>query len=71
MPHEDCSHGQDLLKVHYMKFILAIVAYLLIGAVLGTGILMMMKGSPWLLVVGVLGYIFIFGKVGCLPKQSH
>ena len=54
-----------------MKFLLAIVAYLVIGLVLGWGILLAVKGEPWLLIVGFLAYALAFAKVGCLPKQSH
>jgi hypothetical protein len=54
-----------------MNFLFAIVAYLAIGLVLGWGILLAVKGSPWLLVVGLLAYIIAFAKLGCLPKQSH
>ena len=54
-----------------MKFYLAIVAYLVIGLVLGWGILQAVKGNPWLLVVGFLAYVVAFGKLGCLPKKSH
>lgn len=54
-----------------MKFLLAIVAYLVIGLVLGCGILLTVKGEPWLLIVGFLAYAAAFAKLGCLPKQSH
>ena len=54
-----------------MKFLLAIVAYLVIGLVLGWGILLAVKGEPWLLIVGCLAYAVAFAKLGCLPKQSH
>ncbi len=54
-----------------MKFYLAIVAYLVIGLVLGWGILQAVKGSPWLLVAGFVAYVVAFGKLGCLPKKSH
>ena len=54
-----------------MKFLLAIVAYLVIGVVLGWGILLTVKGEPWLLIVGFLAYAVAFAKLGCLPKQSH
>ena len=54
-----------------MKFLLAILAYLLIAAVLGLGILEASKGKPWLLIVGFIGYVIAFGKIGCLPKKSH
>ncbi len=54
-----------------MKFIFAILAYLLIGFVLGWGILLAVKGNVWLLIVGFLAYAIAFSKIGCLPKSSH
>ncbi len=54
-----------------MKFVWAIVAYLVIGLVLGWGILLTVKGDPWLLIVGTLAYLAAFAWLGCLPKQSH
>ena len=54
-----------------MKFLLAIIAYLLIGIVLGWGILLTMKGDPWLLIVSFLVYAVAFGKLGCLPGKTH
>jgi hypothetical protein len=53
-----------------MKFLLAIAAYLVIGLVLGWGILLTVKGEPWLLIVGFLAYAVAFAKLGCLPKKS-
>lgn len=54
-----------------MKLLLAILAYLVIAAVLSWGILLAVKGDPWLLIVGVLAYGVAFAKLGCLPKKSH
>lgn len=54
-----------------MKLILAVVAYLVIGAVLGWGILLAVKGSYWLLIAGFIAYVVSFAKIGCLPKSSH
>jgi len=54
-----------------MKFLLAILAYLAIGFVLGWGILLAAKGNPWLLIIGFLGYAIAFAKLGCLPGKSH
>lgn len=54
-----------------MRFLLAILAYLLIGFVLAWGILLLVKGQPWLLIVSFLAYVIAFGKLGCLPKQHH
>jgi hypothetical protein len=53
-----------------MKFLLAIVVYLIISFVLGWGILLALKGNAWLLIVSFLAYAVAFGKIGCLPK-SH
>ena len=36
------------------------------GVVLGAGILMAVKGSPWLLIAGVVGFVIAVGKIGCL-----
>lgn len=54
-----------------MNFLLAVVAYLIIGLVLGIGMVLVMKGSPWLLIAGLIAYVVAFGKIGCLPKKSH
>ena len=54
-----------------MKFVLSVVVYLLMAAVLGWGILLMVKGEPWLLIVGFLAYAVAFAKLGCLPGKSH
>ncbi len=54
-----------------MKFLLGILTYLAIAGVLGWGILLAVKGEPWLLIVGFLAYAIAFAKLGCLPKQSH
>ena len=54
-----------------MKFLLAIIAYLVIAFVLGWGILLAVKGNPWLLVAGFVAYVVAFGKLGCLPTKSH
>ena len=49
-----------------MKLFLAVLVYLLIGAVLSGGILLLMAGKPWLLIVGFLAYLIAFSKIGCL-----
>jgi hypothetical protein len=56
-----------------MKFLGAILAYLLIGAVLGLGILLGVgKGNWWLLGISLLVYTVAFAKIGCLPpSKSH
>jgi len=54
-----------------MKLLWAIIAYLVIGIILGWGLILTMKGNPWLLVIGLVAYVVGFGKIGCLPKKSH
>jgi len=54
-----------------MKLLLAVIAYLVIGLLLGWGILLTVKGEPWLLIAGCLTYGVAFAKLGCLPKKSH
>ncbi len=57
--------------VNPMKFLMAILVYLVIGLVLGSGILLMVNGNPWLLIVGFLAYAVVFTKAGCLPKPHR
>jgi hypothetical protein len=54
-----------------MKLALAILAYLIIGLVLGWGILAAVKGNVWVLAIALLAYVIAFGWIGCLPKKSH
>ncbi len=53
-----------------MKFLLAVLAYLLIALVLGYGILLAVRGSFWLLIAGFLVYALAFATKGCLPGQT-
>jgi hypothetical protein len=48
-----------------MNFFLAILAWLLIGAVLVVGIVWATQGTLWLLVAGALAFILAFAKWGC------
>ena len=50
-----------------MNFMLAVITYLIMGLVLGAGILMAAKGSFWLLAAGLLVYLVVFSRFGCLP----
>lgn len=53
-----------------MKFFAAILAYLIIGFVLGLGIYEVMQGHFWFLAVGFIAYIIAFAKIGCLPSSK-
>jgi hypothetical protein len=54
-----------------MKFLGAIIAYAVMAWILGWGILQAVHGSYWLLIFGVVGYLALFAKLGCLPPKSH
>ena len=57
---------------HGMKFFAAIVAFVVIGLILGVGICEAMKGHLWVLAVAGLVYLIAFAKLGCLPSsKSH
>jgi len=49
-----------------MKLLLSAVAYLVMAALLGWGILLMMHGNPWLLIGGVLAYLLAVARIGCM-----
>ena len=48
-----------------MKLLWAFFAWIGMGAVIGAGILMAIKGSPWLLIGGLIGFVIAVGKIGC------
>jgi hypothetical protein len=49
-----------------MKFLLAMLVWLIMGAVIAAGILMAVKGSIWLLIGSLLAFIIMVAKIGCL-----
>ena len=54
-----------------MKLLFAILAYLIMGVILGWGVLLTGMGSWTLLIAGVLAYLILLAKIGCLPKSEH
>jgi hypothetical protein len=48
-----------------MSFFIGFLAWLVIGAVLVTGIVMAAKGTLLFLVLGLAAFIFAFAKWGC------
>lgn len=44
---------------------MTILVYLLMGLVLGVGILFVMAGKPWLLIVSLIAYLIAFARYGC------
>jgi len=54
-----------------MKFLLAIPGCLVVGLILGRGILLAVRGNPWLAIVGSLACGVAFARIGCQPGESH
>ena len=54
-----------------MKFVLAIIVYVLMALILGWGILLSLRGEYWLLLASLLAYGVAFAKLGCLPSKGH
>ena len=54
------------LKLDSMKLLCVYLTWLAMAAVLATGIVMAVNGSPWLLILGALGFVLAFAKLGCL-----
>ena len=52
-----------------MKLILAFLVWGGMAAVLVLGLLMALKGSFWLLALGLLGFILLVAKIGCLSHD--
>ena len=52
-----------------MSFFLAILAYAIMAGVLIAGIVLAVKGSFWLLILGSVVFILILTKVGILPHN--
>jgi hypothetical protein len=52
-----------------MKLALAGLVYLVIALVLGLGILLLVAGKPWPLIIAFLVYVVAFGKIGCLSQH--
>jgi hypothetical protein len=52
-----------------MKLTLAFLVWFAMAAVLVKGLVMAVHGSMWLLVVGILGFVVLVGKIGCLSHD--
>jgi len=52
-----------------MKLFLAFVVWIAMAAVLAKGMLMAVHGSFWLLTVGILAFIALVAKFGCLSHD--
>ena len=47
-----------------MKLIYACAIWLAMATAIGVGIVLAVKGSPWLLIASLLGFIVAVGKIG-------
>ena len=52
-----------------MKLALAALVYLVVALVLGLGILLLVAGKPWPLIIAFLVYVVAFSKIGCLSQH--
>lgn len=57
---------EKLLPFGDMKFVLAILVFLLFAFFISWGILLMLHGSPWLLFAALGVFLGTFIKFGCL-----
>jgi hypothetical protein len=49
-----------------MKLVYAYLTWLAMGGILAAGIVLAVKGNPWLLILGAVGFLIAFAKIGCL-----
>lgn len=54
-----------------MKFLMAMLAWVVMALFIGTGMYLVMKGSIWLFVLSLLGFVFMVAKFGCLPPKNQ
>ena len=54
------------ITIRAMKFALAIFTYLMMALILAGGILLLVAGKPWLLIIGVVAFVVAFGRLGCM-----
>ena len=54
-----------------MKFFATFLVWLIMAAVLATGIVMAVHGKAWLLVASSVAFVVLFAKFGCLEGQGH
>lgn len=52
-----------------MKLLMAFLVWFAMAAVLIKGLIMAVNGHTWLLVVGLLGFIALVAKIGCLTHD--
>lgn len=65
-PREGLIPGEFRIPSAAMKFLGAIGAMLVMAVVIGLGMLMAVGGSPWLLILSLVGFGVAFVRFGCL-----
>jgi len=58
--------GAERANIDLMKLVFAFAVWIAMGVILGTGILLAVHGSPWLLIAAFIGFVIAVGKIGCL-----
>jgi len=61
--------GAKRLYSSSMKLALAALVYSLIALILSVGILLLITGKPWLLIIALVAYVVAFAKIGCLSQH--
>ena len=62
----DLNYGSLRVASAEMNFLLAILVWLIMGAVIATGIILAFKGTIWVLLLALLAFIIMVAKIGCL-----
>ncbi|HTB83199.1 MAG TPA: hypothetical protein VK742_06055 [Candidatus Sulfotelmatobacter sp.] len=53
-----------------MKFLMAVFVFLMFTLLISWGIVLLMHGTPWLLVATMALFIGLFAKYGCLSSHD-
>lgn len=53
-----------------MKFVGAIIVYLIMAGVISWGILLTFTGNFWVLIAGLVAYIIALVRIGCNPPAK-
>ncbi len=48
-----------------MKLLAAILVWVVMGIIIGAGILLAIKSTPWLLILSLAAFVVAVGKIGC------
>ncbi len=56
----------DAVNYGLMNILWAILIYLIMAAILATGVVLAVKGSFWLLILGVIGFVLAVTKIAIL-----